>query len=57
MTQQDFNVGDAVTCTPKNGDFNNEFSGVIVSIKTTYMTVRDMDDNYFDVDFDQVNPY
>ena len=57
MEEHNFNEGDAVICTPKNGDFNHKFSGEIVSIKSTYMTVRDMDDNYFDVDFDQVEHY
>lgn len=52
--KQKFAVGDTVVCTPKNGDFNNEFSGEIVSIKPAYMTVVDAEDNYFDVDLDQV---
>jgi len=45
-----FPIGSEVTATPKDGDFANEFTGIVVSHNKGYIQVRDQDDNVFDCD-------
>jgi len=54
MNEQVYQIGDFVLATPKNGDFNNEFSGTVVGFKDQYIQVRDMEDNVFDCEADQI---
>ena len=53
-----FNIGDLVTCTPKDLDFSEEFMGVVVDVPKKhgkhFYEVKDQDDNHFDVDEDQL---
>ena len=47
-----------VLVTPKKDDpFSNEFVGDITGTRNGYLTVRDGDDNYFEVDLDQVESF
>ena len=46
-----------VLVTPKDGDdFSNEFVGEVVGFRNGNVTVRDGDDNYIEVDLDQLTP-
>lgn len=47
-------INDDVIVTPKNFDFNHEFSGTIAEIKNETVVVEDGDNNFYEVDFDQV---
>lgn len=47
-------ISDCVFATPKDGDFNCEFSGTIVSNKRGYIQVEDMEGHWFDCDEDQL---
>ena len=50
-----FNIGDEVLVTPKNGDFEHEFSGVIHDIVDNMFIVSDQDGTFYSVDFDQLS--
>jgi hypothetical protein len=46
-----------VHVTPgKNDEFSNEFVGEVVGTHEGLLTVRDGDENYFDVELDQITP-
>ncbi len=54
----DFDIGDQVVVDPKKGNPPHGFGGVIVDKNYQYQTisVRDQDDDVFEVDLDQVSP-
>jgi len=52
-----FQIHDSVVVIPKDSDTFHDFIGTIVKIHDTHATVRDQDDDCFDVDFDQLSFY
>jgi len=51
-------IGTTVVVEPKPDDqFQHEFIGIIKTVSDTHYTVRDQDDDCWDVDIDQVSPY
>ena len=47
-----------VLVTPKDGDdFSHEFVGEVICVRNDNMVVRDGDDNYIEVDLDQLRAY
>ena len=50
-----YNIGDRVSVEVWPGDvFNEDFDGFVVGISKNYLTVRDQDNDAWDVEFEQV---
>lgn len=51
---KNFPIGSSVIATPKDGDFEHEFTGTVISHNKGFIQVIDGDENVYDCDEDQL---
>lgn len=53
--QDDFPIGTRVNVNSRANDTFHDFTGTVIGYGKNYVRVRDMDDDVFDVDYDQIS--